>query len=290
MPTTLVIGASGQIGRFLIPRLLQAGQNVIALSRQFRESNKTQLRWICGDLNTTIPALPPLDVIYSLGPLDAFSSWFSANDQIRCSRVIAFGSMSAISKRESPDLTERALAHRLVTSEHRVIDTAEARDIAWTVFRPTMIYGAGIDRSLTPLAHLGLRYRVFPVMHSARGLRQPVHAEDLAEACLLARDCDASNRIYSLGGGERLSFGTVLQRVRASLDVRTFGIPAGGYAARIAMEVARIHPRWRGLHSAALGRLQRDLIADDAPARGDFGWSPRDFSPDVTTWVPKEIR
>lgn len=289
MPTSLVIGGSGQIGRYLIPRLLQAGHHVIALSRQMRESHDPKLRWICGDLNSAVPVMPSLDAIYSLGPLDAFSTWFAVNDQIRCSRVIAFGSMSAISKRDSPDPIERALADRLISSEHRVIEAADARDIAWILFRPTLIYGAGIDRSLTPMAKFGMRYRIFPVMRSALGLRQPVHAGDLADACLLASDGDAANRIYSLGGGERLSFATVLERVRASLDVRTIGIPVGGYAARIAMGVARLHPRWRGLHSAALGRLQMDLIADDAAARGDLGWSPRDFSPDEKTWVPKGI-
>lgn len=291
MPMVLVTGGSGQIGRFLIPRLLQAGHEVIALSRQPREASQPGLRWICADLNGAMPELPCIDTIYSLGPLDAFSTWLAANDRIRHARsIIAFGSMSAISKLESPDPAERALANKLLISERRLIDAAQAHSAAWTIFRPTLIYGAGVDRSLTPLAHLGSRYRIFPVMRFASGLRQPVHAEDLAVACLQAsKHAVATNRIYALGGGERLSFADMLERVRASLDRRALGIPAAGYAARVALGVARIHPRWRGLHNAALGRLRTDLIADDTQARNDFAWSPREFFPSAETWVPKRI-
>ena len=32
------------------------------------------------------------------------------------------------------------------------------------------------------------------------------------------------------------------------------------------------------------GTLREDLVADDAPARAEFGWDPRPFQPDASTW------
>ncbi len=287
MPASLVIGGSGQIGRYLVPKLLEAGYEVIALSRQPRTSRHPQLRWVYGDLNAAMPALPPIDTIFSLGPLDAFSHWLAAAPDARVRRVVAFGSMSAVSKLDSPDPKERELAASLRSSEQRLIDGAQRRGIGWTLFRPTLIYGAGIDRSLTPIARLGRRLRVFPVMRAAPGLRQPVHAEDLADVCISAakRGISADAR-YALGGGETLAFAAMLQRVRDSLGVRTIGVPIGAFAAHAALSLARLHPRWRGVHPAALARLQQDLLADDAAARSDLDWSPRGFQPTVSTWFP----
>lgn len=285
MPVSLVLGASGQIGRFLIPRLLDRGHDVLALSRVPRASTHGALRWIGGDLYAGMPSLPALDAIFSLGPLDGFSQWLAQARIDGRPRIVAFGSMSAISKRDSGDPQERALVATLLASERRVIDAAGARGLGWTLFRPTLIYGAGIDRSLTQLAQLGMRLRVFPRIPAASGLRQPVHAADLAEACLCAHErLSTSNRTYALGGGERLAFSEMLERVRCSLQPRPLGIPLGHSSMHAALAIARLHPRWRGVHAAALDRLRTDLVADDADARTELGWKPRGFHPEASAW------
>jgi nucleoside-diphosphate-sugar epimerase len=284
MPTSLVIGASGQIGRFLVPRLLDDGQAVIALSRQSRTRSAGNLQWRHGDLFGVMPELPDLDVIYSLGPLDGFSAWLERTPQHGQPRVIAIGSMSAVSKHDSADPAERALAATLQRAERRLIAAAERQALAWTLLRPTLIYGAGIDRSLSLLAHWATRWRVFPRLVGASGLRQPVHAADLADACLASSRGASMNRTFDLGGGERLSVSVMLERVRASLPRRAFGIPLPFAAARLALACARLHPRWRGIHPGALDRLHEDLLADDHAAREQLGWSPRPFRPAASTW------
>jgi hypothetical protein len=57
--------------------------------------------------------------------------------------------------------------------------------MGWTILRPTLIYGAGIDRSITPIVQRALRLRLFPIP-LAGGLRQPVHADDIARAVVAA--------------------------------------------------------------------------------------------------------
>lgn len=286
MPVSLVAGASGAIGRFLLPRLLAAGHDVVALSRTPRTSADPCLRWVVGNLDHDVPALPPLDAVFSLGPLDAFARWFERAHEIGAPRVVAFGSMSLETKRDSTDPAERALAARLDAAERMLRAASEARGGTWTLFRPTLIYGAGVDRSLSPIARLAQRWRVFPRLPAATGLRQPVHAEDLAAACMAALgSAQAACRTYALGGGERLAFDAMLARVQASLPVRTLPLPIPlaplrgmlGVAAALGLQPSR---------AAALARLRRDLVADDAAAKADFGWSPRAFRPDAAAWRP----
>jgi len=289
MATLLVVGASGAVGRFLLPRLLADGHSLVATSRVPRASANPRLRWIVGNLDTSMPALPAFDGVLSLGPLDAFARWFAQARFEGRPRVIAFGSMSRESKRDSDDAAERALAARLGEAEDRLHAAAEAAGCAWTLFRPTLIYGAGIDRSLTPIARFAQRWRVFPQVRGASGLRQPVHADDLAGACVAALGAARThNRIYALGGGERLAFDAMLGRMRASLPLRTVPLPVPVGAARALLDLAHA----LGLpspHRMAVARMRRDLVADDAAAMADFGWAPRMFRPDAGSWIPRRI-
>jgi len=238
------------------------------------------VQWTIADLRHA-PDPGVVDVAFSCGPLDAFADWFERSG-VRAARVVALGSLSIDSKRDSPDPAEREVARRLADAECRLQAAAAARGCAWAVLRPTLVYGAGLDRSLTPLVRRARRWRVFPRI-DARGLRQPVHADDLAMACIaVAREPRCAGRIYALGGGERLPFGQMLARVRESLPFATVALPLPPPLLRAARSLAP-----RRLHGA-LARLEQDLVADDAAARADFGWAPRAFRPDARCWVAPE--
>ncbi|HUD42064.1 MAG TPA: NAD-dependent epimerase/dehydratase family protein [Dokdonella sp.] len=287
MPLAFVAGADGQIGRFLVPRLLDAGWHVIALSRRPRPpSQRPGLQWRCGDLYGAMPALPAIDALFSLGPLDGLAGWLPSAKTGGIGRIVAFGSMSAESKRASPDPAERALAARLAASEQALATAAASLGAGWTVLRPTLIYGAGMDHSLTPIARLARRLRVFPRLLGGEGLRQPVHAADLAGACLSAMTHGhAAGRVYALGGGERLPFAAMLERVRAGLGVATLPLPVPLALLRVGGALWRTSPGMPRL-AAIVERLSADLIADDAAAAADLGWSPRPFRPDPACWSP----
>ena len=284
MPPCIVVGASGAIGRFLLPQLRDAGREVIALSRCDRPSGDPGVRWMVGNVDQQMPDLPTGAALFSLGPLDAFARWYARTPQVVTPRVIAFGSMSIVSKANSSDAAERELVQRLTAAERELAQAATARGAALTIFRPTLIYGAGVDRSLTPIAQFALRWRFVPRLLGASGLRQPVHAEDLAKACVAALDNPRTwARTYALGGAERLSFETMLERLRQSLPVRTFALPVPLRATR---HVARAAYRvgLPAASAAALERLTQDLIADHAAAIADFGWAPRGFHPQPEDW------
>ncbi|MEP6881771.1 MAG: NAD-dependent epimerase/dehydratase family protein [Dokdonella sp.] len=291
MRRALVIGASGQIGQSLIPHLLERGDYVFALSRRDRTSRSANLEWIRGELFAAMPGIPEVDVIFSLGPLNGFAQWLANARSIGSPRVVAIGSMSAESKHESNDPAERELAQTLRRAEKQLAEAAEAKGIIWTLLRPTMIYGGGRDRNLTPLARFGARTHLFPKLFGATGLRQPVHVDDLALACLAAAALDAaSRRSFDLGGGERLEFSMMLDRVRASLGTLVIPLPIPLVAARAVWAIALLNHRWRGVGLGAISRLRADLVANDDAARSLLNWSPRGFRPEAATWRMRSDR
>lgn len=289
MPVSVVFGASGAIGRFLVPRLLAAGHDVIAVSRDPHTSPREGLRWIVGALPERIPPLPECTLLFSLGPLDAFADWLSKSRE-HSPRIVAIGSRSVETKRQSIDPGERELADRLLRAEDALAAAAAARGSAATVLRATLIYGAGLDRSLTPIVDFARRWHVFPSVVGARGWRQPVHAEDLADVCIAVAGARASPRtIYDVGGGERIAFDAMLGRVRESLPFATLPLPIPLALARAGERLARGVPAFRAASSAALRRLGEDLVADNTAAAADFGWAPRDFHPAARDWTPPPL-
>ena len=168
----LLTGATSQLGHAALPLLADAGAEVVALSRDSLVENSTRAEWKHGALPDAMPSLPALDAIISFGPLDGLAEWLSMQASAPAGVVVATSSMSVVSKRDSSVLEDRAVAERLLRGEAALQRECERLDMRWTILRPTMIYGVGLDRNLTPIAQRALRSRVFPTP-PGRGLRQP---------------------------------------------------------------------------------------------------------------------
>jgi Nucleoside-diphosphate-sugar epimerases len=272
--TILVIGATSQVGHFLLPRLEAAGYAWLGLSRQMHAGDP---RWLRGHLPDQMPVLPPCTAILSTGPLDLLAAWLTATRFEGTPHIIATSSMSAESKRDSGVPHERELSLRLRDAETKLIATCASRGMPWTLFRPTLIYGAGMDSSISPIVRTALRRRVFP-LPAGRGKRQPVHADDLAQAFVEAlRTARARGRTFPIGGGERLTSAEMFRRARASAGGSTVPVPVPRMALSVA---AAIRPELRG----ALERLDSDLIADNSDLEEILGVHPRPFQPAPATW------
>lgn len=262
----------------VLERLLAGGWKVSAVSRA-PHPDRGQLTWLVGDLQQ-VESLPArVDAIFSLGPLDLFSQWY-ATASVASPRVIAFGSTSLGTKHDSTDPHERDVAARLQAAETLIFSTAQHRQAQATVLRPTLVYGAGRDRTLTQIAALARRTGFFVLPRAADGLRQPVHVQDLAYAALAVIDASATHgRSYALPGGETLAYAHMVARVLASSrpPARLIQLPAPLF--NVLLSGARAMGKMRGLGDAAVARMRDDLVFDAAPAQRDFGYSPRAFKP-----------
>lgn len=274
----LIFGGSGQIGRPLLGRLRRDGWRVFALSRE-RRADEPGLHWLHGDLAASEPLPRRVDAVISCGPLDLFSHWF-ARAELECTRIVAFGSTSMATKRESASAAERELAMRLHAAEARVFARADERGIGATLLRPTLVYGAGRDATLTRIAGLARRWRCFPLPRDACGLRQPVHVDDLAAAAHACLSRPASHgRAYDLPGGETLPYRDMVARVLAVLEPRPMLIELPSPLFRLTLAAAQASGRARGLDLQAVARMRSDLVFDAGPAQRDLGYAPRAFAP-----------
>lgn len=270
----LVIGASSQIGHFLLPRLVAAGEDVLPLGRRPRESD---IGWVTGQLPGEMPTLPPLKAIVCLGPLNGLAEWLARTRLPGTPHIVATSSMSAETKRDSSNPEERDLSRILREAETQLSTTCASRGMPWTIFRPTLVYGAGLDKSLTPVVQTALRRHVFP-LPAGRGQRQPVHADDIAAAIVAALQLPAGrNRTFAIGGGERLSAAEMFRRARRTAGAITFPVPIPRFILNAAVLVS---PAMRG----PVHRLDSDLIADNQALEADLGIHPRAFAPQPETW------
>lgn len=274
--TIVVFGGTSQIGRFLLPCLIARGESVLAFSRQ-PHAPQAGVEWLQGHVaDAPLPSIK-VSAVICMGPLVGFDDWLARNDLSSRPRVIAISSMSAQSKLDSELRHERELAQSLRDAEAKLARICERHGSAWTIFRPTLIYGVGMDKSLTPIARRAMRTRVFPLF-GGKGLRQPVHAQDIALAILAALDHrEASGYVLPMGGGERLSVHEMFVRVRASLPVFTLPLP-------VPMPVLRVARYFLKQMRGVVARFQVDLTADNRELERRLGVKPRGFQPGPDTW------
>lgn len=272
----LVFGGSGQIGKRLLANLAAAGWQVTAVTRQAREPMPGVV-WLLGDLSSANLPEQAVDAVFSCGPLDHFARWYAAS-AIAASRVVAFGSTSVDVKQDSSEPAERDVARRLREAERLLFDSAAARNVAATVLRPTLVYGAASDKTLTKIAALATRTGFFVLPANANGLRQPVHVQDLADAAMQVIEHPATGaQAYALGGGEVLGYAEMVRRTLACLPARPrlLRVPAALF--KLALRLAHAGGRLQSMNAAALARMTEPLAFDIEPARRDFGYAPRAF-------------
>jgi nucleoside-diphosphate-sugar epimerase len=280
-PPVLVLGASSLVGPFLVERLAQAGRIGICTGRRpaaERNSLPPEFQWHRLDVND--PAdwmVEPGTAVLSLLPL-----WLLPPLLPRLSRagqIVALGSTSVLVKADSADPAERDLARRLAEAESKIAAFCAEAGLRWTILRPTLIHDGVRDANVTAIARFIRRFGFFPVGAPASGLRQPIHADDVAAAMLAALDNDrAAGRPIDLPGGETLTYREMVRRVFVALDrpVRILPLPVPLLAAGIGM--AR---RVTGVdYSPALfARMNQDLAFDDSEAVRCLGYAARPFRP-----------
>ena len=287
MRHALVFGGTGQIGEPLLARLRADGWRVTAVSREAHRDGPG-LSWRHGGFDAVADLPAHVDAIVSAGPLDAFSHWY-ARSRIDAPRVLAFGSTSVVVKQHSVDADERDVAQRLQLAEDRLASATRERAAALTVLRPTLVYGAARDATLSRIARIAHRLRVFPLPRRANGLRQPTHVDDLADAavdCLTAPA--AHDRVFDLPGGETLPYRDMVRRVLQVLEPPAHLVELPLPVFELALRMAQSRGLATGFGEAAVERMRRDLVFDATPAREAFGYAPRMFAPNAAMFPRRD--
>lgn len=275
-----VLGANSLVGACVIPQLSEHSRYAVAFSRSPPEGKTLPgVTWqrLVTSLPTHLKVLPIKEWL-CVAPIWVLSQYFEMIKASGACRVVALSSTSLFVKKDSTDRSEQEMARRLEEGEQTLRAWAEAHGIEWVILRPTLIYGNGRDKNVTEIIRFVRRWGFFPLLGEAKGLRQPVHAEDVAAACVAALTLPTvMNQTYTISGGATLSYQEMVRLVFAAVGKVPHLVKVPRWMFQVAVAVVRVVPRYRYWTVEMADRMNRDLVFDHVDAARDLGFSPRSF-------------
>ena len=215
-PTTvLVTGASGFVGRRLVPRLVERGFAVRAMTRnpeRYLGGSETVVRGDANDPSTLPDVLAGVDVaIYLIHALDhpdfeqrdaaAAQAFGAAAAEAGVRQIVYLGGLGADDHKLSPHLRSRREVEKLLAKG----------GVPVTVLRAAIIVGSGgISWELTRQLVKNLPAMVVPKWVTTR--TQPIALDDVVRYLAGVIDHTAAlGQVYEIGGPERLTYLEMLQ-------------------------------------------------------------------------------
>jgi nucleoside-diphosphate-sugar epimerase len=286
-----VLGATSLVGGPLLRRLAADGRTVVACSRAASPPSTVDPRgitWIQpgGALPVGFATAPTWITACPLWVVPEHLAWLEA---CGISTLVAVSSTSALTKERSPDRAEREVARALVAAETRVTEWAARRGVRLCLLRPTMIYDGVRDGNLAAIAGFIRRFGWFPVAGAARGLRQPVHADDVAWACVAAAFSATASGAYTLSGAAALPFRDLVATVFRGCGRPPRIVHLPQFVWRIALPVAHAVGVGLGATTGMAARMNEDLAFDHEAAARDLDFRPRPFAPDTLLPGPEAV-
>ena len=260
----VILGARSLVSPYLMARLAASGWAGVCISRQAQPADlalPVGFEWRTGD-DFDAPAGA---VVFSCLPIWILRKFLSRVP--RGGRLVALGSTSVVTKQASASAAERKVALLLQLGE-QAVTSGHAR---WTILRPTMIYDSVADGNVARLMQTIRRWGFLPLPYPATGLRQPVHADDVAAFLLAAAEhADCAGQVLTVTGGETLTYCDMVRRIFACLGKRPVLLMLPGWLLKLAA--------WLTGHSGAMiDRINEDLAFEGESAVRMLGVTPRGF-------------
>ncbi len=275
----LVTGATSLIGLCVVRRLIASGAAVIAIHRSGEIAYQhPHLRWMQKDLADGEFDLDGycVDAVIHCAPLWLLPPVVKKLADSEATRIIAFSSTSIFTKILSNNDYEKELVLKLQRAEEEVAKKCAECKISYSIFRPTLTYGLGLDGSISAIASVIRRFGRMFVYPPALGRRQPVHADDLAIASLQALNNEATYaKSYNLSGNEIIPYREMLEKIFVGLGKKT-RITSSTMLPFALDLYGKLHHK-KYINGEIARRMNDDLVFFNDDAKRDFNFSPRKF-------------
>jgi len=289
----VILGGTGFVGSYLVPRLVANGHHLTVLSRN-RESRRTMavLPGVIirsADVHDDAVLRAQLEgadaVINLIGILnpqgrDTFQHVYidltkRLIDACKATGVKRLHQMSSLKAGQglSQYLKTRGEVEALV----------KASPLDWTLYQPSVIFGDG-DGLVTRFAALLRKMPALPLARAASRLA-PTYAGDVAEAIArcVADDTLSVRRSFELYGPEVLTLGEIVRAIRDAAGLHTPIIPLPDSLGRLQAQVAGLLPgkpfspdNFLSLRTDSVGKVD---------GYAALGIVPQPFTP----WLPRLI-
>ena len=286
MHRVFVTGATGFVGRAVIQALRAEGHVVRCLVRRGSEADLhgfEAIERVEGDILGSPESLEAGmagcdTVIHLVGIIREHKSrgiTFDRLHRVGTNNVLAAAASAGVRRylHMSALGTRAGARSRYHQTKWAAEEAVRTSGLAWTIFRPSVIYGHG-DGFLSLLAGMVKRLHVVPVIGDGRQRLQPVPIEHVAAGFARAVRAEASvKQTYAVTGADAVSMIELLQMIGAAMHrrVRLVRVPLG-----------LIRPVARTLHRMPtfpvtpdqLLMLEEDSTADPGPFYSVFGLTP----------------
>ena len=302
-----VTGATGFVGREILRQLHIAGQSVRLLARHPQSRRVQELvkqhsaevhRGDVLDAASLEGSLKHMEaVIHLVGIISEIGRNTFENIHTHGTENIVTTARNAGIKRivhMSALGTRPNAASRYHQSKWAAEEIVRRSGLAWTIFRPSIIYGAD-DVFVNLFARMSRFSPALPVMGSVEAKFQPVAVEDVAACFLGALDEPRSvGQTFDLCGNEVFTLNQTLDLILETLGRRRFKLRLPLWLARIPAGLLEfVFPRLLGrappLNRDQLIMLQEDNVGDPKPAMELFGLKPRSFREGIARYLAKSV-
>lgn len=279
----LILGGRTDVGKFLIDKAVRADNSLMLVTRSSRAGSiEGSCWWVNPEYFRKAPDsdISPAENCVSLMPIWLLRKHEDIFVRLGVKRIVALSSTSVEAKRDSDEASERRTVSLLADGEAWLERFAHEHGIKTTVLRPTLIYGGPQNKNVAKIGKFIKRFGFVPLVRPATGLRQPVHAEDLASACLAVLACpETIGKTYDVPGGLSLPYREMVDKIFQKHDQKPRYLWLSVKIMRSIVKMMTIIPALRYLTPSMVDRVNRDLVFSADAAREDFGWEPRSFSP-----------
>lgn len=277
MKTVLVTGATGFVGGYAL-KLAPSG---VRLEAFVRDPDKARLPTGVGiragnldEPETLLRALEGVDILLNIASLGFGHApgIVRACREARVPRAVFVSTTAIFTKLPAKTKPVREEAERLIRES----------GLAYTILRPTLIYGDPSDRNIWRLIRFLRRSPVAPLVGGGRRLQQPIHVEDVARAVWQVLEHPGTvGKAYDVAGARALSFADMVRVIARRLGRRVAVIPVPLRLALAGAAAARALPFLPRISAEQVLRLEEDKAFDIEPARKAFGFDPMDFEAGV---------
>ncbi len=276
MPRTVAVtGPLGFVASRLLPRFAELGVRVLAVVRPGRDAaalgtfaNVEVRRGDLADPGTLADAFQGADAVVHLAGLALVPGMLPV--------LLAAGVRAGVF------VSSAGVYTKLASSGANAKRAGEAalRDspLAWTIVRPSMIYGTPRDRNLVRVLRWLRRFPIVPAPLGGITPQQPVHVDDLVSAILAALERpEAARRAFDVGGPQPLPLAEVIRECARAVGRPCWILPLPLAQAHGVAVLARRLGLPFPVRPEQVLRLAETKAVDISPARAALGFSPRSF-------------
>ena len=288
LPVVMLFGARSDLGDAFNARLSACGQNTVNVSR-----NPAGVRAPPGSITVhpdmlvrnRVGARLNVAGLVSVCPIWELPGYadFLTNPSSRKAPWVILSSTSAVTKQESAERASQAVVSKLCAGEDGVVRMRSDAASWTTIVRPTLIYGGRRNRNINKIRQITTILRIKINIDFARGSRQPIHCDDIAEWAIsllllgsvnqkeAIQDADQQARKHGtiistrpirvdVAGGEAVSFAEMVNRTQATACAGGIRLYCRRGVAKLLFSVAHWLPWFREVPGDFVSRLEQDFL------------------------------